>query len=174
MLHLLIKRSKNILDLMAEDDYLVVPTNIGWKADGCNVMGGGIAKLAADFDPTLPESYGAFCRDWHTDRGIDPAGQSFPLFYHDPFICLATKRFNHLSPHLSWRHPSSIELIENGLSQLANIENSYFYAFSHGKDPTIFVPLLGCGLGGLKKEQVLPLMEKYLTHNRFIVFERLE
>lgn len=54
-----------------------------------------------------------------------------------------------------WRSPSQIEYIEEGLKDLVRIikENTF---------ESIAIPALGCGLGGLKWEEVKLLLEKYL------------
>ena len=48
---------------------VVIPTNIGWKADGSNVMGAGIAKQAIlRYGRDIAAWYGAICRACRTPR----------------------------------------------------------------------------------------------------------
>jgi O-acetyl-ADP-ribose deacetylase (regulator of RNase III) len=54
-----------------------------------------------------------------------------------------------------WRNPSKIEWVEEGLKSLANLIINHNIA-------SIALPLIGCGLGGLKEGDVIPLIDKYL------------
>lgn len=60
-----------------------------------------------------------------------------------------------LSNKLHWKNPSQISYIEDGLRYLA--ENYDELGIS-----SIAMPALGCGLGGLNWDDILPLVEKYL------------
>lgn len=50
-----------------------------------------------------------------------------------------------------WKNPSYIDWIEAGLDRFAK-------EYKNFKIDSIAFPMLGCGCGGLKKEDVLPLM----------------
>ena len=57
----------------------------------------------------------------------------------------------------SWRNPSSIEYVQTGLDALLAFVNTQpMYLDS------IAIPALGCGLGGLQSEIVIPMIEKAL------------
>lgn len=55
-----------------------------------------------------------------------------------------------------WRYPSRMKWIEDGLTAFCKEYESYGVS-------SIAFPMLGCGNGGLKWEEVKPLMEKYLS-----------
>ena len=58
-----------------------------------------------------------------------------------------------------WRQPSSLATIEESLKQLIKIPHK-----------EVALPLVGCGLGGLRKEDVVALLDEYLD-DRFILIE---
>ena len=58
-----------------------------------------------------------------------------------------------------WRQPSSLATIEESLKQLIETPHK-----------EVALPLVGCGLGGLRKEDVIVLLDKYLD-DRFILIE---
>lgn len=94
--------------------YIVITTNIGWKKDGSNIMGAGLAKQAASKYPFLPEKYGMICKDRKQDTPV--------IVFHDiKLVMLPTKALNAGQPWLSWKNNSSIELIERGLLQIKDI-----------------------------------------------------
>lgn len=134
----------------ADSHWLVVPTNIGYKSDGTNPMGVGVAKEAARRWPDLPRWYGRICQKHGAGTGV--------VEYTDGrFYLVPTKRFNDKSPHLSWKSQSDLWLIAKGVRQLAEM----------AAGPTA-LPLLGCGAGGLHKKEVLPILEQYLD-DRFLL-----
>ena len=48
----------DIWNVEPKDAWIVVPTNVGWKRDGSNVMGAGLAKQARLKFKQLPYDYG--------------------------------------------------------------------------------------------------------------------
>ena len=141
-------------------DAVVIPTSIGWKKDGSNPMGKGLAREAARRFPILPITYGEFCmlQGEHTpvqmDRYTGPAGGRW-------LVLFPTKALNKAMPHMSWQGKASPPLIERGLRQLSVFEPPT----PNGK---IYVPLLGCGWGGLHRDAVRELMDRYLTAECFV------
>jgi hypothetical protein len=122
---------------------VVIPTNMQVKQNGLAVMGGGLAKQAADRYPTLPGHYGNCLR----------AGIPRTLFKLCGLLLLPTK--DH------WRDPSDLELIRVGCEWLIA---------STSPNTQVALPQLGCGLGGLDWEtQVRPILEEILTDDRFVV-----
>jgi hypothetical protein len=162
--------------------WIVITTNVGWtKGTGDAVMGRGLAFLAARWIPALPRLYGWWCRTngskpMHV-AAIDNASRL--VGFQRNLILLPTKALNRAAPHLSWQARSSLPLIEAGLVYLAEIVKpgggAVGIVHNHVADDAklpphglpIWVPPLGCRNGGLDEADVLPLMEKYLTDERF-------
>jgi hypothetical protein len=146
--------------------WLCVPTNVGWKQDGSNVMGRGIALQAVKRFPELPKTYGRMCMAGHHDcvvyQCVSMPNNRFTLSYQDPripstpddfgLIMTPTKELKSETPHLSWKSSSSWERVDRTLKHLVgSVRPSLFGTF--------FVPLLGAGNGGLEQDEVL----EYLT-----------
>lgn len=131
--------------------WAVITTNQGWKSNGENVMGAGLALQASKQFGGLAKEYGAYCQALKEKSSI---------WYYDRhrLIMFPTKPLNPEQPHLSWKHNASLELIETGLQRLKFTS----------KRP-VFVPILGTLNGKLNKDDVLPLMRKYLTDDRFTI-----
>jgi hypothetical protein len=107
-------------------------------------MGAGLALQAASRFPQLPEIYG---------RHLDDENYS-SIFIWEHLVCMPTKGH--------WKDASNINLIEGGLKEL-------MLWFGKDKNRRVYVPQLGCGLGGLSWErEVRPLMDVILN-DRFTV-----
>ena len=133
---------------LAHKGLVVVPTNTTLKKDGLAVMGAGLAKDAAERFPSLPHRLGDHIKRW-ADR----------IYVDSHVICLPTKR--------DWRQPSTMELVERGCRELVELDRVFAIC---GYNRPIFVPQLGCGLGGLKWErQVRPVVDSLLESERFIL-----
>lgn len=138
--------------------YIVIPTNIGWKADGTNVMGRGLARLVASRYPKLPADYGAACKlQGEKAKCVVWAGPDVNL------ILFPVKPLNKEAPHMSWKSPASLEIIERSAKNLAGLGEVL------PGDLPIAVPAVGCGNGGLDWSDVKPILEKYLVSDRFIM-----
>jgi len=130
--------------------WIVVPTNMLCRKDGKAVMGAGVAKDAAELYPDLPVNLGEYLRS-----GAKPL-----LYIEHPIICLPTK--------VDWRDPSDLDLIENGCFELANFAR---VLHSLNNYSPIYLPRLGCGLGGLNWErQVRPVLDVILD-DRFVLVQ---
>ena len=159
----MITRYGNIWDHHAEGGWIVITTNIGWKSDGSNPMGAGIAKTAANKYPELPIWYGKKCRKFGADTAVLPykPGKLF-MFPTKP---LAEQ------PWLSWKQDASLELIRQSTEQLVLwLEILQREGLKFIKP--IGVPMVGCQNGNLNPKQVIPILEKYLS-DKFVLFERL-
>lgn len=128
-------------------DWIVITTNGDIRHDGLAVMGRGIAFEAAQKFPNLQRELASKLRT---------AGNSVHVFINYGLITFPTK--NH------WQENSDLRLIENSCKTLANIFNSLHIQGS------VLMPRLGCGNGKLKWGQVRPIVEKYLTSDKFQVF----
>ncbi len=143
---------------------VVVTTNIGWGVPyGTrdrrvkNNMGAGLAWQAQKYFPELPVWYGETVRALYS-----PSAPFVPPVEHPryPLIFLPVKLMHPSGPHLSWAHEANLELIEAGLVRLAA---------HHGE---IALTMPGCGNGGLHPSQVLPLLERHLQADRFVVVDQ--
>jgi O-acetyl-ADP-ribose deacetylase (regulator of RNase III) len=112
-----------------------------------NTVGAFGKGLALEFHHRIPENTHAYLNACETgtlgtgrvlvvDRGV---GQS-PRW----IINVATKKH--------WRHPSRLEYVRSGLDALiASLQEHHI--------SSVAVPALGCGLGGLRWQDVRPLIE---------------
>lgn len=119
-------------------DVIVNPVN------KVGVMGKGVAKEVKDRFPWAFDDYRAYCLNKYFNRnhGLLSVMDGQPAIWHLP-----TK--DH------WGDGSSIQMVRNGAFYLAKSLRD--------KDLDIYprivaVPALGCGLGGLRWEEVLPVL----------------
>lgn len=146
----MIKTEKGDLWAYEKTHLLVVPTNIGWKSNGKNVMGRGLALQASGRYPELPQWYGGQCRRF---GAVTPV-----LRYPDgPLILFPVKTLNEDNPAMSWKHGASLVLIERSARQLSELR----------VDRPVAVSLVGCGNGGLGMGDVRPILDHHLSDNRF-------
>ena len=141
----------NIWDYVETHD-LVITTNIGWRSDGRNIMGAGLALTAAQRYPGIDAWYGAFCQKHST---------ATPVVRHPdlPIILFPVKSLKIRWPWRSWQYPASLDLIERSTRQLAGLVT----------DRPVAVPVVGCGAGQLQQGEVLPILRKYLVDDRFVL-----
>ena len=137
-------------DLLAcGEPVLVCPTN------GVGVMGAGLAKAFAHRFPGLESLHLSACRRrehdaghpivWHgpwssgSDAMYGPGGGRWPVV-----VCVATKR--------RWQEPSRLADVADGAAALKRLCAANGWR-------RIAVPALGCGLGGLSLDAVLPILK---------------
>lgn len=133
------------------DGWIVVTTNMMIKNNNTAVMGAGIAKEAATRNKELPAKLAT-----HIHR------RGTALFYCKPYICLPTK--------IDWKDNSIIELIEDGCKELADFGELLTQLNCRDQ---IYLPQLGCGLGGLNWErEVRPIVDSILDSDRFVLVSR--
>ena len=136
----------------------VVTTNGMLKRDGKLVMGAGIAKYCRDTFPGIDAILG-----WHVKQsGNVPAWTAAWEDFHreaaglDPFVNVISCPTKH-----DWRNPSDLNLIVDSCRRLPAIADEI------GLD-RIYLPALGCGLGGLNwKNAVMPAIAGILD-DRFV------
>jgi hypothetical protein len=138
--------------------YIVIPTNLGWRKDGSNVMGRGLAAQAASLYPGLAERYGEMCRQYGERLSCVVVSG-----YDTPLILFPVKPLNKEAPWLSWRSMANLTLIEQNTKCLVDLEKDL------KDDLPILVPAVGCGNGGLALRDVLPILERYLVSDRFVL-----
>lgn len=155
----------NIWELYDRNYIVAIPTNIGWTKSGYNVMGRGLAFEASQKFDQLAKKYGEICK-----QKLESA--NFWYYSEKRIICLATKSLNKLQPNLSWKSNSTIWQIETSCKSLVNwIEMKL--KISGDMTHQIAIPMLGCGNGGLKEEDVLPILEKHFSKYDFITLVQL-
>lgn len=146
----------NIWNWHEEGHLLVIPTNVGFNSSGENIMGAGLAKQAALRFPDLPKLYGDYCQKTKEESQV-------VLFNHMKLIMFPTKALNTLQPWLSWKNNSTLELIEQSAKQLNQIK------LTRQEKEIIVLPLVGCGHGGLRPSDVIPILKRNLTAKGFIL-----
>lgn len=112
------------------------------------VMGKG---LALAFRQRFPHNYREY-------RKVCVAGQLSPgqlLAVWDKAPDGSPKQIVNFPTKTAWRQPSRYEYVEAGLDALARLIEAE-------QIPSIAVPALGCGLGGLEWGRVRDLIERYL------------
>jgi len=146
----------DIWRLVGEGYHAVVPVNIGWRSDGANVMGKGLALQARYRYPECEAWLGRAQRNMASaikDAGIESKGsptlaRHWTFAYSDgPLIFMPTKPLNWEAPWASWKSPADPELVRFGLMALPEL------AGEKGIEK-IAVPLVGAGLGGLDPDGV--------------------
>ncbi len=109
------------------------------------VMGAGLALVHKAMFPKMYQTYREYCK-----AGQFKAGQlwCYNQSWRWQVLNFPTKR--------SWRDWSEIPLLEMGLMNLVK-------TYQERGITSLAMPLLGCQNGHLKEEQVLPVMEKWLS-----------
>lgn len=132
---------------------VVIPTNIGWRKDGSNVMGAGLAKQAQERIPHLARWYGMLCKSCREHTPVC-------VFPDAPIILFPVKKLDPAHPHLSWKQDADPRLIERSLKQLGSIT----------LHKPVVIPAVGCGNGNLSAKTIVPVMEQLLD-DRFTYVE---
>lgn len=135
-------------DLWDFNGWRIVPTNLSYNNLGNAVTGRGVALQAAMEYPGLRRALGKKLRE--TNRA--PYVHVFGEF---GIICLPVKR--------RWNDGASMAMIRSGLQRLNELADEL--------EPSIYLPLLGCGFGELTEAQVLPVLESFLD-DRFVLVKR--
>lgn len=111
-----------------------------------NTAGSMGAGLAAEFKRRFPGMFSEYVR--HCVAGRLKVGTLWLCKSTAPWVlCLPTKQH--------WKTPSTLEIIEGGLINLAN-------TYEQRGITSVALPHLGCGLGGLEWADVKPLIEGML------------
>jgi hypothetical protein len=137
--------------------WIVIPTNIGWRANGENVMGTGLAKQAKSKFPEVAAWYGVFCRSLKEEAGVI-------AYRPGKLIMFPVKPLNKNSPNLSWQNDADLELIEKSAIQLADLQKTLAV--------DVAVPLVGCGAGRLNEADVIPILDKHLKGRFILVMDK--
>lgn len=135
--------------------YVVIPINIGWRSDGTNVMGRGVAAQAARRWPEIQAELGDMCirlKDKLTVYVYRPKTNK-----PRNLIFFPTKPLDPRRPFMSWKGKADIALVEKSLQELATLA-----ATLQPIHTPIYITDVGCGNGSLRVTEVRPLIEKYL------------
>lgn len=134
----------NIFDSRAQ--VLVNPVN----CDG--VMGAGLALLFKKKFPEMFKDYRARCF-----RGEINIGSVY--LWRNPIVSPKRKSVLLFPTKKHWRDPSHLIYIRQGLESFAQAYNLNMFAGLR----SIAFPMLGCGLGGLNRDDVRALMSEHLA-----------
>jgi len=150
---------EDIWDAEPISGYIVVPTNIGWKSSGENVMGAGLAKQAADRYFELPRFYGKWCKE----KGRN-------LYINDQLrvICAPTKPLNSDTPWLSWKSKSEPRLILSSYLKILRLAEE----FKQKESKHIKCPILGAGKGGIPRKDAIEYVEQFDWPNNVKFFAK--
>lgn len=156
----------NIWDHIEDYDAIVITTNGYVKKNGELVMGRGIALDAKNRYPGLAKWAGTLVQHWGAE-GIfvfeDPNWE-----YKGYIINFPVKPAYGPNGEPGWRVKADIDMIERSAKELTDTINKSW----KNTITKIIMPRPGCGNGGLRWEQVKPVIEPYLD-DRFTVMEKL-
>lgn len=160
--------------------FIVVPTNIGWKkgknGPGPNVMGAGVAAEASSRVSQLAPLYGEYCAKFGATAEVTvDISTGLVLFPTKPLAD---------NPAMSWKGKASLELVERSARELAAMawmtkdrlrtehdEDMRKFFGETAEDDDVYVPLVGCGNGGLDVGDVVPVLKNILTDDRFVLVQ---
>jgi hypothetical protein len=123
--------------------YICIPTNGTLDKKNKLVMGAGLALQAKTLHPILPFIWGEIIKEY----GINVYGTWVSPHY---MIMFPTK--------YHWKENSDIELIEKSAKYLSKMDF----------DDKVYLPKVGCGLGGLNWYDVEKVLSPIL-YDRFVV-----
>lgn len=120
-------------------DYIAIPTNGTVTKANRLVMGAGVARQAKQIFPNIDLEFG---------RRVKEYGNQVH-YLHSPRVLSFPVKNNY------WDKADS-ELIKLSCNQAM---------IARPANARVYLPLVGCGNGGLRKEDVLPILDKYLDDN---------
>lgn len=137
-------------DIMSKADCICFTSNGVIKANGQLVMGAGVALAFARKFPWLPVEAGNAIKEfgnrvnvfWDKVSGTNIV--SFPTKHH-------------------WRNPSDLNLIAQSAEDLMGLTKDNGWE-------RIYLPFPGVGYGGLKKEDVMSVLESVFDHRITICY----
>lgn len=142
-----------------EADAYCITTNMIVKRDGSLVMGGGVARQAADRFPTLPTLWGKYYSGYMNMTPDEK--KKFFLVQADKMegcdaelVAFPTK--------LDYRNPSDLVLIMHAAFDLSVLANEKPWQ-------KVIIPQPGCGLGGLQWDRVGPAIAPFLDERFYII-----
>ncbi len=137
-------------EIVESKGYMLFTANSTLKSNQELVMGAGIAKQVAQMFPLMPAIAGRVVRDRCNDKGVYGVIMDTGRKPMMPIGLFQTKT--------DWKKNSTLELVEHSLSVLsAYAHKTRTYDF-HVNFPAI-------GKGGLRREDVVPLLMDILPRN---------
>ena len=140
---MIIRKTGNIFDSKCE--ILVNPVNC------VGIMGAGLAK---QFKTKYPEMF----KQYEENCNLNLLKIGSYLYWNNKILNFVTKEH--------WRDNSNMSSISEGLKNF--VESEYV---KQGNIKSIAFPMLGCGLGGLRKHMVYELMIKILSKANIATIE---
>lgn len=131
---------------------ICIPTNGQINGNGKATMGKGLAAQAAVRYPDLP---------YHLATRIQKYGNQVYLF-REGKVGINEKMIFTVPTKEHWGNASDVALIAKSCMQLRHLQQALNLR-------EILLPMLGCGLGNLKEEQVLPILTLFLDDSFTLV-----
>lgn len=137
--------NKDLWSYHAQGHFVVIPVNTVVNTAGKLVMGAGLAKIARDRFPGLDLSLGRAYQ-----QGV-------------PRVLPTTHRIVAFPTKYHWKDPSPLGLVIKSMHELCQHWGRGTFEREH-----VYVPAVGCGLGGLAVSEVRPILEDIVeTANLF-------
>lgn len=159
----------DIWSMVGEGEAIVIAINGDLTREGRLVMGRGIALEARERIKGIDRIWG----DQRSRHGLQTMAL-FPGHYKPRWDVYAFPTKRH------WREPSDPDLIVESAKQLVNLVDQQvkineWYRSNHPEVPplypNIWCPRFGCGAGGLRWEDVKPLLDPILD-DRYVAVTR--
>lgn len=149
----------NLWDEIGKSNLILFTANSCCDHQGCLIMGAGCAAEARDRYPDLPKTIGTYLREYGLTEKLFhlwlPHEINHPDHEGTLIGALQTKK--------NWAAKSSLELVQQSIGCL-RIELA-----ARPWLKRVALPLPGCGLGMLRRQDVLPYLEKLPDH--VVVYE---
>ena len=139
-----------------EADIWVIPVNC------IGVMGRGLALQFAKKKPEEVKVYKDFCKKGEMFVGRPVL--SIPRILPPKYVCYFPTKDH-------WMDSSRLAYINWGSESLSKDLKLPFFKAILGDNPSIAMPKIGCGLGGLDWKDVKPLIERHLDRFNVIYLE---
>ena len=152
----MILKTGNVMDQIEIADLVLVTANSEVVKYNHLVMGAGAAKALADRFPKASTKFGNYVYNfWYykVDYLIITLDIEDLLDYSGPKYVPKKYEVGIFQTKRSWKNPSSIELIKKSTLRLSSLAKSMY------KDKTIALNFPGIGCGGLRREEVIPIIE---------------
>lgn len=148
----------DLFSVNAPWDWICIPTNGVVNSYGAAVMGKGVALEAKQRCPLIEDRLGYLLK--YSGNHVYRLG----CYFNGPSYELLSFPTKH-----HWRDPSDLNLIIQSCKELRVLRYTFGWDRYSGEFPRIALPKVGCGNGGLRWEDVKPVLEEFLPEDTFIV-----